>query len=160
MASGARAGADRVSMETMNEDAENGEPEACCMTLEEARACFHDDRFATERVGAVIDAIEPGHARTSLKIEPWHLNARRKLMGGVSFSLADFAFAVETKASGYPVVSLDVSMEYFAEPKGTVLFADCRADKVGRTVVFATVVITDDTGRTIARMHANGYRVH
>ena len=62
-------------------------------TLDQIRACFAGDRFATETAGVIIDAAEPGRAVCSMPIRPIHLNANSVPMGGAIFTLADFAFA-------------------------------------------------------------------
>jgi len=128
-------------------------------TLEEARAFFKDDGFATIRLGAVIDMVEPEHARVSVEVTPEHRNARGELMGGASYALADFAFAVETYTSGHPAVSLSANIEYISIFRGTRLIADCTTDRAGRTIVFCTTVITDDTGRLVAKVSTSGFRV-
>ena len=54
---------------------------------------FMKDRFATEN-GAVIEEVDDHYAKCSLKIEDRHRNAMGAVMGGVYFTLADFALAV------------------------------------------------------------------
>mgnify|MGYP003210662590 CR=1 FL=1 len=54
---------------------------------------FENDRFATEN-GAVIEEVEEHYAQCSLKLGSRHRNAMGAVMGGVYFTLADFAFAV------------------------------------------------------------------
>ena len=63
------------------------------MTLEETRAFFKDDVYATQVTGIVIDACGPNYAKCSLALESKHRNAAGQVMGGVLFTLADFAFA-------------------------------------------------------------------
>ena len=63
-------------------------------TLEELRNRFQRDRFAMEVLGAEIEEAGPGRARCGLALRPCHMNANGTPMGGVIFTLADFAFAV------------------------------------------------------------------
>ena len=63
-------------------------------TLDELKARFAADRYATEVTGAEILSAEPRHAVCTLSLRPEHLNAAGTPMGGVLFTLADFAFAV------------------------------------------------------------------
>ena len=51
---------------------------------------FQNHRFATEN-GAVIEEVDDHYAKCSLKIENRHRNAMGAVMGGVYFTLADFA---------------------------------------------------------------------
>ena len=62
------------------------------MTMEEARAYFSEDRFATEN-GITLDELDGEHAVTSMTLSPRHRNAFGGVMGGAIFTLADFAFA-------------------------------------------------------------------
>ncbi len=60
---------------------------------------FENDRFATEN-GAVIEEVEEHYAKCSLKLGSRHRNAMGAVMGGVYFTLADFAFAVAANWQG------------------------------------------------------------
>ena len=67
-------------------------------TLEEIRATFAADRFATEAAGCEIRLAEPGHAICAMTLHPHHLNAAGTPQGGAIFTVADFAFAVAVNA--------------------------------------------------------------
>ena len=64
--------------------------------LEEARAYFAKDRYASEATGIVIEAVGDHYAKCSLMIDRRHLNALDFLMGGVVYTMADLTFAVST----------------------------------------------------------------
>ena len=64
-------------------------------TIDEARAYFSGDRFATEN-GMTLDECDENHAVTSLVLGARHRNALGGVMGGAIFTLADFAFAALT----------------------------------------------------------------
>ena len=64
--------------------------------LEEARAYFAKDRYASEVTGVVIEEVGDRYAKCSLKIDQRHLNALDFLMGGVVYTMADLTFAVST----------------------------------------------------------------
>lgn len=51
-------------------------------SIEELRARFQRDRFATELTGADIREAEPGRAVCALSLRPVHLNANGVPMGG------------------------------------------------------------------------------
>ena len=80
-------------------------------TLEEVREVFADDRFATEN-GAVIEKIGDGYAKCSVKLERKHKNAMGGVMGGVYFTLADFAFAVASNHEKMGVVSISSNIAF------------------------------------------------
>lgn len=123
--------------------------------LEEARAFFAGDRFATEN-GAVIDEIGADFAVCSMEITPHHLNAAGRVMGGAVFLLADFAFAVASNF-GHPADVTTTSQITFLRPsQGKILYAKSQELRRGRTAVYYETSVTDDTGALIARVTASG----
>ncbi len=128
-------------------------------TLEEAREYFSQDRYATEVTGAVIEEVGEGYARVSCKLTSCHLNARGFVMGGVMFTLADFAFAVASNSSDREVVSMQNQISYLAPPRGEHLYATANCIKSGRSTCLYEVVVTDDTGRMAAFTTVSGFVV-
>ena len=123
--------------------------------MEEARAFFAGDRFATEN-GAVIDEIGEHYAICSMEITPHHLNAAGRVMGGAVFMLADFAFAVASNF-GHPADVTTTSQITFLRPsQGKMLYAKSQELRRGRTAVYYETSVTDDTGALIARVTASG----
>lgn len=123
--------------------------------LEEARAFFAGDRFATEN-GAVIDEIGEHYAICSMELTPHHLNAAGRIMGGAVFLLADFAFAVASNF-GHPADVTTTSQITFLRPsQGKLLYAKSQELRRGRTAVYYETSVTDDTGALIARVTASG----
>ena len=128
-------------------------------TLEEAREYFAKDTYATETTGIAIDEIGEGYAKVSCTLDRRHLNARGAVMGGMMFTMADFAFAVASNCGGRVVVSLHNQISYFSAPKGERLFAEARCVKDGRSTCFYQVDIFDDTGRKAAASVISGFVV-
>lgn len=128
-------------------------------TLEQARAYFSDDRYATETTGVVIEEVGPGFARVSCQLDGRHLNARGFVMGGVMFTMADFAFAVASNSEGREVVSMQNQISYLTPPKGEHLYAEANCIKNGRSTCLYEVVVTDDTGRMVAFTTVSGFVV-
>lgn len=126
-------------------------------TLDEVRKLFENDRFATE-TGAVIDEIGDFYAKCSLKLEERHKNALGAVMGGVSFTLADFAFAVATNWQNPGVVSLSSNIAYLGISKGERLIAEARCIKNGRTASYYNISVQDELGNPVAAVTAIGYR--
>lgn len=123
--------------------------------LEEARAFFAGDRFATEN-GAVIDEVGADYAVCSMKITPHHLNAAGRVMGGAVFMLADFAFAVASNF-GHPAdVTTTSQITFLRASQGKMLYARSQEVRRGRTTVYYETSVTDDTGALIARVTAAG----
>ena len=127
-------------------------------TLEEIRAAFAADRFATEAAGAEIQLAEPGHAVCTMTLRPIHYNAAHTPQGGAIFTLADFAFAVAANSFAERVsVSLQHDITYLAPARGKVVSAEARCVKSGRSTCLYTVDVTDDAGTHVAFMTVNGF---
>jgi len=124
------------------------------ISLEEAQAFFARDRFASEALGAVIACAERGHAICRMHVEERHQNAMGGVMGGVIFTLADYALAVACNVGEESTVAISNTINFLSAPKGVELVAECRVDRSGRTVGFYTVDVTDDMGTHVARMLA------
>ena len=86
-------------------------------TIEEVRALFAKDRYATDS-GAYIEEIGEHYAKCSIRLDERHRNAVGAVMGGVYFTLADFTFAVATNWKKPEVVSLNSTVTYLAPAKG------------------------------------------
>jgi acyl-CoA thioesterase len=126
--------------------------------IEDVRALFAGDRFATEMCGCRVIEASCGHAVCAFDIEDTHLNARGSVMGGAIFTLADFALAVACNIGEEPTVAVNNSIQFLNATKGNTLFATCDVDKSGRSLGFYTVDISDDTGAPIAKMTATCFR--
>lgn len=127
-------------------------------TLDQIRACFSGDRFATEAAGVTINVAEPGHAVCSMPIRPVHLNANSVPMGGAIFTLADFAFAVAANGHSTQVtVTQQVSVTFLSASRGKTLIAEARCLKAGRATCLYTVDVTDELGAQVAHLTVNGF---
>ena len=127
-------------------------------TLEEVKAFFEGDRFATEN-GAIIEQIGPQSAVCSLLITGSHRNAIGAVMGGVYFTLADFAFAVAANWEKIGWVSLHSDISFLTSAKGKQLIAKAHCVKEGKTTACYRVDVTDDLGNLTATVTITGYRV-
>ena len=125
--------------------------------LEEVREFFSKDRFATEN-GAVIDEIGDNYAKCSLDIDSRHLNAMGSLMGGATFTLADFTFAVASNWQNPGTVSLNSNITFLGVPKGKRLIAGAECVKDGRSTCYYLVKITDELGTLVAEVAITGYK--
>ena len=126
-------------------------------TIEEVRELFRGDKFATES-GAMIDEIGDHYAKCSLDIQDRHRNAMGAVMGGVSFTLADFAFAVAANWQEIGTVSLNSSITYLGVPRGERLIAEAVCVKDGRTTSCYRIVVCDELENAVATVTTTGYR--
>ncbi|MDD6279886.1 MAG: PaaI family thioesterase [Ruminococcus sp.] len=127
-------------------------------TIEEVRELFSKDRYATEN-GAVIDEIGEHYAKCSLAVDAHHKNAMGAVMGGVSFTLADFAFAVASNWEGVPTVSLSSTINYLGKVRGERLIAEAILIKDGRTTCCYSISVTDELGNKVSEIITTGYHV-
>ena len=125
---------------------------------EETKRLFHNDRFATDN-GAVIDEVDDHYAKCSLKIEDRHRNAMGAVMGGVYFTLADFALAVASNWEEMCNVSLNSEITYLTAAKGERLIAEAVCVKKGRTTSYYRIDVKDDLGNLTAAVTATTFRV-
>jgi acyl-CoA thioesterase len=123
-------------------------------SIEEIREFFVRDRFATDALGATIISGSKGHSICEMTVTDSHRNAMDNVMGGVTFSLADFALAIACNIGEEPTVAINNSIQFMNTVRGTRLTAECNVDKSGQTIGFYTVVVTDDLGTLIAKMTA------
>lgn len=124
--------------------------------IEEARNYFKDDRFATEASGIIIEAVDDGYAKCSMKIEDRHRNAVNQVMGGAIYTLADFVFAVATNTKDHWTVTTVSQISYIGTVKGDTLYGESRCIKDGRRTCFYEIEIKDDLGNLVAVVSTSG----
>ena len=125
--------------------------------LEEAREYFGKDLYATEQTCIKIEAAEPGYAKCSLKIEDKHKNALGHVMGGVFFTMADYAFAIASNLGQPPTVTQTSQIVYLSAVKGNTLYAETEKIRGGRKTCFYKISIYDDTGALNAYVTTSGF---
>jgi len=126
--------------------------------MEEAREYFKGDRYATIS-GAYIEELTLDRSVCSLILNDDHRNANGGIMGGVMFTLADFAFATLSNNSHMPTVAQQVSVNYLNAPKGTKLIATATFKKNGRSSCVVNVDVKDDTGRDVIQFVGTGFKL-
>lgn len=131
-----------------------------------AQKIFANDTFATEATGIHIDFVDEGTTVCSLQLDNRHLNAKGSVMGGVIFTLADFAFAIAANSSilaeqkeSLQWVSSSSTIHFLSSPKGHSLIATTTRIKQGRTQALFQVSITDSTNRQIALVSTTGTKI-
>lgn len=129
------------------------------MTLEETREFFYQDRYATEATGIVIDEIGDNYAKVSLKLEDRHKAAGDHVMGGVFYTIGDFAFAVATNTPEHLTVTTTGSISYYRQPKDDHLIAECTCLKEGKRFCFYESKVFDGLGNLVAKVNFNGAHI-
>lgn len=124
--------------------------------LERAKAFFEKDQFASKTTGAEIIAIGDHYAKCRLKLDERHMNASGRIMGGVYYTLADFAFAVASNFDQTPTVTAVSQISYLGVPQGNTLTAETHLLKDGRRTCFYEIAIYDDTDTLVAVVSTTG----
>ena len=127
-------------------------------SLDEAKKYFEGDKYAMI-TGVELDELCDEYALASLLLGDKHKNANGGIMGGVIFTLADFAFAVLANHLHRPTVAQQVSMNFLGAPKGSRLFARAVCKKNGSRTVLVNIDVTDDAGRDVAQFVATGFKL-
>ena len=128
--------------------------------LEEARAFFAKDRYATEVTGIVIEDVGEHYAKCSLKLDERHLNADGHVMGGVVYTMADLTFAISTNfRTERPTVTNVAQVSYLNSPEGDTLYSESKLLKDGHRICFYEIRIRDNTGKDIAIVSMNEYHI-
>ncbi len=124
-----------------------------------AREFFGNDKFATEATGIVITDVGKNYARVELDLEERHYNAIGAVMGGVCFTMADFAFAIASNFDRAPCVTMGSQIMYLNGARGKHLICEARCLKDGRKSCFYELTVTDELGTEIAVVTTEGFKL-
>lgn len=128
-------------------------------SVEEASAFFKEDKFATSN-GMVVDEIGEDYAICSMDICENHINANGTVMGGVYFTLADFAFAVSVNNIHQMSVGMDNNITFLVPAKGKKLFATSKVLRTGKTTTFCEIKVTDEYDRICAVATGTAFKIY
>ncbi len=128
------------------------------LTLEQARNVFSNDKFATQQTDITIEEISEDNAVCSMPIRDCHLNANSTVMGGAIFTLADFCFAVAANTGDFLTVSVQSNISFLRAVSAGTLYARSTPLKLGKTVCFYKINITDEQDNMIAEVNITGIR--
>lgn len=116
------------------------------------------DRFA-RRLGIQVEAVEPGSCRVSMTVQDDMLNALGLTQGGVTYTLADFAFAVASNSHGRAAVALTTHMSYPAASRaGDRLVAVATEEAASRQVATYRVEVRRSDGTVVGLFNGTVFR--
>ena len=127
--------------------------------LEETREFFGGDFYATKATGILIEEVGDHYARCSMEITRNHQNAYGGVMGGATFTLADYTFAVASNFRQPQTVSVTSQINFIGMAKGTKLHSESRLIKDGRTTCLYSIEIKDDLGNQVAFVTISGMKL-
>lgn len=115
-----------------------------------------NDLYATQATGVKLEDIRQDYAQCTLQLQPHHRNAVNNVMGGVIYTLADFAFAAAANSpcieAEQPLAWVTVSstIHYLAQPTGNKLTAETQCIKRGKTSCLFHINIYDRQQNPVA----------
>ena len=126
-------------------------------SLEEAKRIFGNDYYASRLTGIEILAADVGYSKVSLKLRSEHNNALGHVMGGVYFTLADYAFAIASNFKQSPTVTQTSQIVFLSPIKSDIIFAEAMCIRSGRNTCFYKIIITDESGTENAYVTTTGF---
>jgi acyl-CoA thioesterase len=124
--------------------------------LEAIKHHFATDRFAASS-GIRLVEVRPGFARSSLQVEPRHLNGVGIVQGGAIFTLADFAFAAACNSRGKVAVAVDTNLSFLQATQSGNLHAEASEVSRSRKLSVCSVRVTNDAGELVALFQGTAY---
>ncbi len=117
-----------------------------------------NDQFALF-IGGSLESVGEGRALARLTVDHRHLNGAGVCMGGVLFTLADWAFAAAVNSHNVLTLTTAANITYISSAvEGDVLSAEAVEVVNHHRLPYAEVRITNQTGKLIAVYTASGYR--
>ena len=125
----------------------------------EARLAFVREFAATspyyQAMGMSILAIDEGHVRLRIEVQPSQLNADGIVHGGVLPAIADGAMGNALRTlygASAQVLTAELHLHYLRPVTGGALLAEGRVVQSGRRLSFAEVELRDEaSGKAVAR---------
>jgi acyl-CoA thioesterase len=128
-----------------------------------ARACAEamlSRDQASQTLGIVLDEARVGYARCSLVVGPAMVNGHGRAHGGITFTLADTAFAFGCNSRNEASVGMQASISYIAAAKlGERLIAECREQSVRGSSGVYDITVTSEDGALIALFRGVSHRI-
>ncbi len=128
-------------------------------SIEESREFFSKDKYATEATGIEIEEVREGFSLVTLSLDGKHLNAGGTIMGGVYYTMADFAFGVAANFNRPGTVTLDSQITFLTPAVGKKLFAEANVKRDGEHTCCYYVEVYDELGTKCAIAVMNGFKV-
>jgi acyl-CoA thioesterase len=124
-----------------------------------ARALYANDR-ASQQLGMVLIAVEPGAASVSMTIRPDMTNGHGICHGGFIFALADSAFAFACNSHGPATVAAAVAIDFLRPAKiDDVLTAVAKERWLGGRSGLYDLSVTRADGTVIAHARGRSHRL-
>lgn len=126
---------------------------------EEVAANLFRQDIVANVLGIKLDAISPGYAKLTMSVRNDMLNGLGICHGGMTYTLADTAFAYACNSRNEKTVALSCAITYtITVYEGDTLTAEAKEQATaGRTGVY-DVVVTNRHGKIVALFRGNSYK--
>jgi acyl-CoA thioesterase len=115
------------------------------------------DRVA-QSLGITLESIRPGFARVSMKVRENMLNGFSICHGGITFTLADVAFAYACNSRNRKTLALSCNINYSAPAKeGDTLTATAEELVLNGRIGTCDVTVANQHGKVIAHFRGTSY---
>lgn len=119
---------------------------------------FANDHFS-QWLGISLVSVDEGTCTLAMTVRREMLNGFGIAHGGISFSLADSAFAFACNSRGRHTVSIHCTIEHVtAVQLGDVLTAVATEEQVGNTISNYSIKVTKGDGSAVAFFRGVAYR--
>jgi acyl-CoA thioesterase len=117
-----------------------------------------NDRFS-QWLGIEILEVAEGHARIQMRVRDEMVNGFGIVHGGITFSLADSAFAFACNNRNNLSVALDTSINFTkAVNTGDILVAEAKEQHNGRSTGLYLITIANQHNETVAYFKGTCFR--
>jgi acyl-CoA thioesterase len=125
---------------------------------EAVRSGMYERDRAAQALGITVEAIGPGFARCRMPVRDDMVQGHATCHGGLTFTLADTAFAYACNACNRVTVALGAEIAFLAPARaGDVLSATARErSRSGRTGIY-DVEVTSGDGQLVALFRGTAY---
>ena len=106
-----------------------------------------------QHTGAELKCFSKGKAEVELHVEPYHLQHKGFVHGGVISTLMDntgWYAAVSTLEDNYTAVTMEIKINYLKPALGKYLLASAEIKRQGRSTSFVTIELHDDKNTLVA----------
>ena len=115
------------------------------------------DAFA-KHLGIELVEVKPGRATVRVRVAGEHCNSVGMVHGGVTFTLADYAFAAACNSYGTVAVAINCHISYLRPPKDETLVAEATEVSKSRRLGTYDVKVTDGAGNLVAVFRGMAFR--
>jgi acyl-CoA thioesterase len=125
---------------------------------EAVRSGMYERDHAAQALGITVEAIGPGFARCRMSVRDDMVQGHATCHGGLTFTLADTAFAYACNACNRATVAQGAQIAFLAPARaGDVLCATARErSRSGRTGIY-DVEVTNGQGTLVALFRGTSY---